>query len=84
MSSDEMIECTYGHHKCAKSEFSASGIDNGYYSICRNCNNERMRKYREKHNEKYNNSRREYNRNWMSKWRKDVKEIKEANENNKI
>jgi hypothetical protein len=73
-SNTNLIECTYGKHMCSIGDFTKSGLNKKYFTQCRKCKAEQMKKYREKHNEKYNESRREYNREWMANKREREKQ----------
>lgn len=69
MSIEKTIECQYGHHMCTKDEFTPSGLNNKY-NICRQCNAEKMKKYRQKHKKEYNEKVREYQRDYKRKIRR--------------
>lgn len=62
------FNCAYGHHQAEKEDFSESGLNNKY-TICKKCNSEKMKKYREKHGTKYNEQVKEYQKEYMRKWR---------------
>lgn len=66
----ESIECAYGKHTVPETEFTKSGLNKKYFTQCRKCKAEEMRKYRAKHKEKYNDSIREYKRVYMAEYRK--------------
>jgi hypothetical protein len=65
MSESKLIECKYGKHLAEKSNFTESGLNN-IYKICKSCNCEKTKKYRQLNREKSNESRREYNRIWIT------------------
>lgn len=64
MSDPELIECKYGHHMCSKDDFTTSGLNKKYFTQCRKCKAEEIRRYVSKHKEEHNKKRREYLRNW--------------------
>lgn len=76
-----MIRCGYGDHLVNKEDFTQSGINKKYFTQCRKCKAEEMKKYRQKHKEKYNNSVRDYKRLWIANKRaaKKSKEIEVEN-----
>lgn len=72
---NNLIECTYGHHMTDKTNFTPSGLNGHYYTICRECNNKRQKKYMKKHNKEYNDSVREYKRQWIANKRAQKKRL---------
>ena len=79
-----LIECTYGHHMADKDkDFTSSGLNKKYFTICRKCKTKETKKYRERHKDKFNDSRREYNRQWMSNKRVQEKGNKQNELENK-
>lgn len=71
MNDNNLIECTYGHHLADKDkDFTTSGLNYKYYTICRKCNTEKIYKYRQKYRKAYNEKQKEY----MKKWRSDKSE----------
>ena len=56
-----LIECKYGHHMVNKdNDFTPSGLNNECYSICRKCEAEKKRKYRQKYNDEYKMKQKRY------------------------
>jgi hypothetical protein len=74
---EDLIECTYGHHLIERKNFTSSGLNKLYYTICRSCKNLQMTKYRHKNPKKFNDSRREYYRIYQQKKRAQNKAEKE-------
>ena len=64
---NDLIHCSYGNHLTERNNFSQSGLNN-IYKICRKCNAEKIKKYRQKHKKKYNEKHKLYQR----RWRQDV------------
>ena len=75
MSESEIIECTYGHHMTARSNFTPSGLNIKYYTICRSCKTNQMRAYRQKYREKYNAKQSHYMLKWRQEKKNEVQEI---------
>lgn len=80
MTEDNLVECTYGHHMTSIDNFTASGLNGKYFTICRSCKNKKQKAYIQKHydeynekRKKYNESRREYNRKWIANKREQEK-----------
>lgn len=69
----ELIECSYGKHYTEKSNFAESGLRN-VYKICKKCNCEKTKKYRQNNRIKYNAKVREYQRQWIANKRAYEKE----------
>ena len=63
---DILIECQYGHHLTAKSNFTPSGLKKKF-TICRACKAEEMRRYRKKHKQEYNNKHKLYIKKWRQR-----------------
>jgi hypothetical protein len=61
----KLIECKYGKHLTEELNFTLSGLNNKY-PICKKCNYEKTKKYRQLNREKFNESKKEYNRQWMA------------------
>lgn len=59
MQNNNIIDCSYGHHKVNISNFTQSGLNN-VYKICRECAKQKLIKYRNKNREKYNKKAKEY------------------------
>ena len=63
MSESNLIECTYGHHMADQDkDFTASGLNKAYFTICRKCKVEQTRKYRQKYRDEIREREREGNR----------------------
>lgn len=77
MTTNNLIECAYGHHMADKDkDFTKSGLSN-IYIICRECTRVRRNKYRTKYRDHYNESKREYDRIWRANKRAQEKQNQE-------
>lgn len=71
---EEKIQCQYGKHLCNKNEFSLNGLNKKYFTQCRKCKAEEMRKYREKYKDEYNEKHKLYERERRKKLKQLSKE----------
>lgn len=73
MENKNIIECTYGHHETCETNFSKSGLNNKYYTICKDCSRKKLNDYRKRNKEKVNEKAKDYQREYMKKWRQQKK-----------